>query len=777
VTPLLVWWLTALFLGLVAFPLTFALFGRLHDRGYGLSKALALLCVGYAVWLLGSAGVSMLPLVIILVVLALVTAGSYAAYRQRRALRAFLKSEWPALLAMEGVFLLAFVLWGVVRLYDPHISGTEKPMDFGFMNAVLRSQHFPPQDMWLSGHAVSYYYFGYLIMAMVTRLTDVSPAEGYNLALALIPALVASGTCGIVFNLVRGSGGSRRRALAFGVLGVVLFLFISNLGGALEFMRVRGLGAAGFWQWVGIKGLDGPASAPSWAPHDFWWWWRSTRLIDTVVGGQSLDYTITEFPFFSFLLGDMHPHVMALPFGLIVVGLALNLLRGDTPLSLDGLARQPFALLATSVAIGAMGFLNSWDLPTYGAVFAVAALLHGHLHRNVPGVALQRVIGGLALVFLGAVVLYLPFYLNFSSQASGILPERGPGTRFLHYALFWGVLLFLGASLLARRAWEAWRERPAPWRELRLYLLAAFGLFLVWIPVEFVLSVLASSANSAIWDSIFSRLVNILPMSLLVAAGIFALVRWSARRERRDDLFALALVTLAFVLTLVPELFYLKDFFGSRMNTMFKVYYQAWALLAIGSAYALHTLTASQGFRGPAARYLWMGAGVLLLAASLYYPAAAIPDKTRNFAGAPTLNGLAYVHDRQPAEYEAIVWLQSNVRNAPVILEAVGNDYTEYGRISGSTGLPTLLEWPGHELQWRGSSGPLTGRQEAVAEIYKTQDTEQAKKLLAQYDVGYVYVGQRERQEYGEAGLAKFGTFMERVFEKDGVVIYRVRGG
>lgn len=785
-TSLAVWWLTALLLGLAAFPLAFALFARLHDRGYGLSKALSLLLVGYAVWLLGYSGAPMLRLTIVLMVGVLVVAGGYAAYRQRRELRAFLTAEWPSLLAMEGVFLLTFALWGAVRLYDPHISGTEKPMDFGFMNAALRSEHFPPQDMWLSGFSISYYYFGYVIMAMATRLTDVPSAEGYNLALALIPALVASGTCGIVFSLVRGSGGSRRRAIAFGALGVVLFLLISNLAGALEFVRARGLGAVQFWRWIGIKGLEGPVADPSWAPHDFWWWWRSTRLIDTVANGQSLDYTITEFPFFSFLLGDMHPHVMALPFGLLVVGLALNLLRGgigprcigagEATLSVDGLVRRPFVLLAMCLVIGAMGFLNSWDLPAYGAVFAIAALLHGHLLRDTPGVTLPRIIGGVALVFLGAIVLYLPFYLHFNSQASGILPVRGPGTRLLHYMLFWGVLLFLGASLLARRAWEAWRERPAPWRELRLYLLAAFGLFLAWIPVEFVRSVLDSRTNEAIWGSILSRFINVLPMSLLVAAGFFVLVRLSARRERRDDLFALMLVTLGFGLTLVPELFFLKDFFGSRMNTMFKVYYQAWALLAVGSAYALHALTEPWGFRGPATRYVWTGAGILLLAASLYYPATAIPDKTRSFSGAPTLDGIAFVRDRQPAEYEAIAWLQRNVQGTPVILEAVGDDYTEFGRISGRTGLPTLLAWPGHELQWRGSAAPQTGRREAVDEIYKTQDPARARELLAQYNVEYVYVGAPERRVYGEAGLAKFATFMDRAWEKDEVVIYRARG-
>ncbi|MEK7682323.1 MAG: hypothetical protein AAB369_05785, partial [Chloroflexota bacterium] len=158
------------------------------------------------------------------------------------------------------------------------------------------------------------------------------------------------------------------------------------------------------------------------------------------------------------------------------------------------------------------------------------------------------------------------------------------------------------------------------------------------------------------------------------------------------------------------------------------------------------------------------------------YPATAIPDKTRSFSGAPTLDGIAFVRDRQPAEYEAIAWLQRNVQGTPVILEAVGDDYTEFGRISGRTGLPTLLAWPGHELQWRGSAAPQTGRREAVDEIYKTQDPARARELLARYNVEYVYVGAPERRVYGEAGLAKFDTFMDRAWEKDEVVIYRARG-
>lgn len=84
-----------------------------------------------------------------------------------------------------------------------------------------------------------------------------------------------------------------------------------------------------FWSWLDMKELSQPPVEPfGWFPDRYLWWWRASRVIQDydIVGG--FREVIDEFPFFSFLLGDLHPHVLAIPFGLLAVSVALNIFRG-----------------------------------------------------------------------------------------------------------------------------------------------------------------------------------------------------------------------------------------------------------------------------------------------------------------------------------------------------------------------------------------------------------------------------------------------------------------
>ncbi|PKB81655.1 MAG: hypothetical protein BZY88_06140, partial [SAR202 cluster bacterium Io17-Chloro-G9] len=300
----LVWLLAIELLGLVALPLAFLLFHRLPDRGYTLSKPLALVLFPFVLWVLGLTHLipnTRFTIIGILVLGAAVSA--LVLYRYREQMAVFVRAEWRTLLVAEGVFLAFLLLWLGIASGSPAINHTEKLMDFGFMNAVLQSRFFPPEDPWLAGHSISYYYFGHFIMAFMVKLTGISSGVGYNLAVTLVPALVAMGAFGLIYNLVRLSGAGRAAALGFGLTAPALLILMGNLEGVLEFISLRGWGGDGFWGWIGIKGLESGANTGSGAfPDQFWWWWRSTRVIDTLADGQSLDYTITEFPFFSFIL-------------------------------------------------------------------------------------------------------------------------------------------------------------------------------------------------------------------------------------------------------------------------------------------------------------------------------------------------------------------------------------------------------------------------------------------------------------------------------------------
>jgi YYY domain-containing protein len=225
------------------------------------------------------------------------------------------------------------------------------------------------------------------------------------------------------------------------------------------------------------------------------------------------------------------------------------------------------------------------------------------------------------------------------------------------------------------------------------------------------------------------------------------------------------------LLALSVEYVYLRDNFGTRMNTVFKFYFQAWVMWGIAGAYAL------AGFvrRGRVGAVV---VAALLIAAGSVYPALAIPARAREYGGPPTLDGAAYLAEMQPDDYAAIAWLNENVSGAPVILEAPGDNFRAYvyeGRVSAHTGLPTLLGWAGHEHQWRGSYDEQARREPDIETLYTSVDGDEVLTLVDKYGISYVYVGPLERARYPAAGLAKFAGLMQVVYDSGAVTIYRVK--
>ena len=787
-------WLAGLhLLGLLAFPFAFLLFRRLPGRGFGFAIPLALVLAGYAWWLIGHIpGAPASPWTIPFLLLAGAGMSAWVAHSHRHAILGYLRREWSTVLVTEFVFIACFAFWLAVVAHVPDISHTEKPMDFGFLNAVLYSDSFLPEDPWLAGHSVSYYYFGHLMMAFLVKLTGVASPIGYNLAVATIPALLAAGTFTLVYALVRLSGGSRTHACIFGIIAPFLLILTGNLEGGLELIHSLGWGGEGFWQWVGIKGLEGgPGRVSSFFPDQHWWWWRATRVIDTLSNGASLDYTITEFPFFSFLLGDLHPHMIGLPFVVLFLGAALNLYQSRTPIGVPWLRRHPLETAALALFLGALAFINTWDFPAFaailtGVVFA-KSLRDSRANDRVRSSLVGSLITTISIAVLGF-ALFLPFYLTFTSQAGAPVPVAGPGTRPFLFLVVMGFPVLLAATFCLRQfpsALTAGTEHNRASDGSLAFLAAAVAVapLILWaIGVVLVYWIAGPDHTGNL--NLVNRLIIAGPLLFLAAlAGL------SALRRNRHGLdapvgFPLLLSAAAFGLLALAELFFVLDFFGNRMNTVFKVYYQAWLLLTIAGSFGLFYFWQRRRTIGPAAtaaKYAVAVTGVGLLAVTLYYPVGAVIDRTGigspgyTFSGR-TLDGLAFVREGDPGEYDALAWLRETAPPGRLV-EAVGSDYTDYGRISSSTGRPTILGWPGHEHQWRGSLEPLAGREEDVRIIYTAGDIEQVARLLHKYEIRYVYVGRRERETYGPAGLTRFEDFMETVFAADGVTIYALPDG
>jgi uncharacterized membrane protein len=873
------WWVASTVAGLAAFPLAWRFLHRLPDRGWGLTRALGLLLSGYVLWMGASAGIVRNNAAGAAGALAIVAlAGILAGWGRWDEIRRWLSTNRRMVLAEEAVLAVAFGVWAFVRANNPEIVATEKPMELAFLNAILRSPHFPPSDPWLSGYAISYYYFGYVLLALLTHWTGVTAGVAFNLGSALWFGLTAAGTYSLTLNLLAVHDGRPR--LWASLLGPALVLFVGNAAGLLEILHSLhlfwnpgpdGTLTSGFWQALNLQYLARPPMGPSVFPPDrHWWWWQGARVINDInltaaCPPEFLECShvevIDEFPFFSFLLADNHPHVLALPFVLLAVGFALQvyLSRRSSGLRLSdlrlpeswptglavaaiatgllvGLARGAVAtsggaeftgaltkalqgillvgagwavvgaalalasglwesplevpeILFGAWVLGALAFLNTWDFPIYFALL-LAGVAWNLRRLELRRLAAMLAVGGGA-IGLGAAILYFPWLPTFASQAGGILPNLVFPTRLPQF------LIFFATSLVPLCVWLGLRVfADVPKAGRRAILLWGLGLPLAFLVVSWVLglgvllaapeqvdaavrSLSASSVRDVVQAALLRRVVSpwtAILVGLMAAAALVLLLqegRPGAPRESgaRPGPFVLCLIGLGALLVMVPEFLYLKDSFGSRMNTVFKFYYAAWLVWGLAAAYLL--AIPWPGKRGQG----WAALSMIPLAVGFLYTGTALWNKTSGFQPGLglSLDGTLHLATDSPADYAAIQWINASLPNG-VVAEAVGGSYTQYGRISAHTGLATVLGWDFHEIQWRGDAAPLGSRASDIERLYLTREWEEASTILDQYGIDFVYVGPLERGTYSPVQTRKFDIYMEKVYETDEVVIYARAG-
>lgn len=793
------WYFLLLVLGWLTFPLAYRLFRRLPDRGYTLSRALGLLLWGFVFWLL--ANLRLLqnsPGGILFGLMLLVGASVWAGWGRWQELWDWIRAHWRLILAAEVVFLLAFGFLALVRASDPSATGTEKPMELAFINAILNSETFPPHDPWLSGYAISYYHFGYILAAMLAKVTFTSGGVAFNLMLVSVFAMSAVGAYGILYNLIVAYGKQEKpiRTLFWALLGPVFLLFASNLEGVLEVLHQAGVGwdmttgASSFWQWVNIESLLAAPSEPlTLIPQRFWWWWQASRVVQDIDlnGVVSALSPIDEFPAFSFVLGDLHPHVLVMPFAMLLIGLAFNVFRGalDGEQHILGIS-LPFRwdlFLLSAIVLGGIAFLNTWDLPIYFALLVGAFTLRQVQLKGWDWLRLGELLKLAIPLGLLSIGLYLPFYISFQSQAGGILPNLVYPTRGLYLWLMFGPFFILFGLFFgwlwrkkAKAEWS-WGATVSVVLVLLLFtasLVLGFQLARSESGQQWVAAQGQTSFAGLMGSALLHRLgygVGLLTLAGLLAVGVaYLLGLLQKNHETSRDFgpvpFVLLMVVLGGVMVLAPEFVYLSDNFGTRMNTVFKFYYQAWMLWSLAAAFMAVVLLREGS---------WVSrvGVVLVIALSLVYPALAYPNKTNSFqpVNGYELDAGAYLADYQPDEAAAIAWLSE----APdgTVAEAVGGQYSSYARVATLSGQPTVLGWPGHEGQWRGGYTEVSTRQPDVKTLYETADWETALTILRRYHIRYIYLGSLEANAYA-VNPAKFEQYLEVGFAQGDVRVFVV---
>jgi len=695
--PTVTWYLLAAVLGLVTLPLTVAALGWLPDRGYVLARPVGVLLLAWLSWILTnvtplhySRGTILLALGLI----ALASAATFLFAGQRRRFAGLWRTQKRLIVVSELLFLLFFVLfwlirWGNPDLWHPYMGG-EKPMDFAYLNAVIKSTEFPPYDPWFAGGYLNYYYFGQVMVGTLIKLIGIVPAVAYNLAIPLWFAMTAMGAFSVTYNLVAGrgcrpqgaavgEGGERAREplpYIWGLVGALFVAVLGNLGEIHLLLLKLGEGAASTFEstipglaWLvrtvigAFELIFGGQALPVGINE---WYWNASRAIPTPPG-QSV---ITEFPFFTFLYADLHAHLIAMPLAFLSLAAALALVKGgekeqaagrSTPLTLrDSLRswRWPARLgplLLMALAIGAMRCTNSWDVPPHllvalGALSIAEYSRRGRLDWRLAGsVAWQFV-----LVFiLGWSLLYRPFWASYGSYYDSVARWEGARTPLWAYLIVHGLFLFaIGSYLVARAAgWGSGRRADpllrrmwltARYRASHARLRGAAQIARVrnlpvsrWAWVGLAALIVATIAclvpgrsdPSLSGEAGFGyKSWAVFGLGLPLAA-LGLLLLFRARVSPTERLWAwLALLGLA--MTLGVEVIVLEGDIG-RMNTVFKFYLQVWLMWGVTAAATLAWIIPRLGRSGgrTAGQTAWLAILAVLVFLTAMYPPLATRAK------------------------------------------------------------------------------------------------------------------------------------------------------
>lgn len=674
-TPAIKWWAMMLMLGIAAWPLCARVFSSFTDKGYVFGKILGGLIPAWIMWLFGSLRLLKFGTGAVIVITILSAAGlwllSHFVFKNKTA---DLLKETPVetVLIREAIFTAAFVFFCYVKCNNPDAFGTERMMDYGFMQSIFRTEYFPPEDFWFAGENLNYYYFGQYFCTFLTKLSLNTVDYGYNLSLAMCFALCLSFAFSLVYQLMLGHSADKKKAAVAGTLAAMVLPGAASMHYILFNFLVP-------WAW---DILAIPGEKPS------YWYADSTRYIG--YHPQTNDRTAHEYPAYSFLLGDLHAHVINIFVVLIILAILYAWIKDNEEESRGSVfaceLKKP-RLWVLSFLTGICVMENFWDFPIYFVVSG-AILLALNLRRQIKPL---RVVSTTMLqgvvVLLMSLIVSLPFQLSFKAMANGIALAENH-TPIYQLAILWA---------------------------LPLSLLTGFAIGVI---------------KNCKGDSVRNWL----------------------RSFETADIYVLLTGLCGAGLILIPEIIYIVDIYSGdfkRFNTMFKLSYQAFILLNLMMCYVVSRFVMKPD--GAKQRKWGIIAGLLLISCCGYF-VTALRMSAGNILDEENYKGLsadAYIEREDPMDSDAVYWAKDNIPSGSVVLEANGDSYTIYNRVSVITGLPTVLGWHTHEWLWHNDLAPVDDRAELVRRMFVDAD----KELMQKYGVDYIFVGFCEYEKYGDRGM------------------------
>ncbi|WP_418418711.1 DUF2298 domain-containing protein [Blautia sp.] len=690
----LTWWLLAGVMGMAAMPLTGLLFREFDDKGWMFSKIVAIVVTGFLTWFLTAVkllkfttsacvGVSLACGLLFLLL-------GKAQYK--KGVECLPINHLELVYWEEVLFLAFFLLWTYLAGFHPAAYGTEKFMDYGFMEAMMRSTTLPAVDLWYSEGTINYYYGGQYFAVFLTKLTGTKVELTYNLMRTFVAGLAFVLPYSLVYQMAKDRMGKK----AAGAVGWKKA--VPQISGILAGLSVS---IAGNMHYVYYGQIRPWLQKLTGQEPDSYWFPDATRYIG--FNPDVEDKTIHEFPCYSFVLGDLHAHVVNIMFVLLLLGLLyawVKMVRKRTYDTGEPGTKEFWEkhllmpqILFAAVLLGMFRWTNYWDFVIYfvvtgGVVLFTNIVLMKGQGKWVIGVTAAQAAEVLAI---GTIVI-LPFTLNFETMVQGVAVAQN--------------------------------------HSLPHQLLILWGLPVI-LTVIFVISLLAEKLGGVKNKTIYKFMKSL----------------------KLPDLFAMVMGLCAIGLVLIPELVYVRDIYengNARANTMFKLTYQAYIMFGMTMAYVIFRMLVIS-YR----KFLKAAAGIALVcliwtfgyfgnSVDSWFGEVKDPSKYQG------LNATAFLETDFPEDAAGIRWLKKNIKGSPVVLEANGDSYTQYERVSAMTGLPTVLGWYVHEWLWRNDVADLNTKSGDIELIYTSKDEKQVKELLEKYNISYIFTGACEREKYGE---------------------------
>ncbi len=618
----LLWWLTITVFGLAVLPLAGRLFRLSPDSGFLFAKPLGMVLTALFVFILASLRLAPFRQLTILGVLAVFVCAVHLSPLNRSFWRTAARPKTLLYWGIEeSLFGFSSLLWTFARGLHPALDSLEKPMDYGFMMSLWRADYLPAADMWLAGKPINYYYFGQYLATFWAKACGIAPEIAYNLAMASLFALTFCLTFAVA--LLLGTIFLREKHRASPILppvfaGTAAVLLTCGGNGHIYYY---GASRFGSWLFSVFSRLGWPVGERS----AMYWFADATRYIG--YNPDTVDKTIHEFPFYSFLVADLHAHVVNLPLVLLALGLlAVIITRPLTPARsssrLLNVSRLSFKealpeqaanealtrakkqhisfrerlpephllLLAVLLAVFMMG--NYWDFVIYFAVSALVMILR-------PLKQSARITNGRAMLLAAAGVLLLaiPFMLVTD--------------------VFIAVLIYAVVAFLARFAERHWPHT------LTVAIACLTELFflahLIALPFNYAFEPISKSIARTVNQTPLIQLW-ILYGFFLMAEAAFAIDLVLEQRSKEisavrnlnspqvsepvtqnkhllssllnltsTDRLLVIFMICGFSLILLPEFIYVVDIYSGdykRANTMFKFTYQAFVMLSFVLAWA-----------------------------------------------------------------------------------------------------------------------------------------------------------------------------------------------